>query len=58
MTKKKKLPPILRHYKAAIIYTCPIRGKITEIREIPVYGTGEDWMDRPDVITLDDLTND
>jgi len=58
MAKKKKLPPIIRKYKAKITYICPVRGEVTETKEIPVYGTGEDWIDHPDIIKLEDLTND
>lgn len=58
MARLKKKPSIVRTYMAAIVYTCPVRGEITEIREIAVYGTGEEWIDNPiNIVNLDEITN-
>jgi len=56
MARLKKKPTIIRTYTAAIVYICPVRGEITEIREINVYGTGEDWIDSSlPIVSLDEI---
>jgi hypothetical protein len=46
----------VRKYNDIITYTCPVRGEVNEEREILVYGTGEDWIDNKNTISLDDIT--
>ena len=56
MTRSKKKPPIVKRYKDTISYRCPIRGDVNEEREIIVYGTGEEWIDEKNTISLKDIT--
>lgn len=56
MARLKKKPIIVKKYKDTITYICPVRGEVSEEREIIVYGTGEDWLDEKETVSLEEIT--
>lgn len=56
MTRLKKKPKVVRKYKSTITFTCPVRGEVSEEKEIIVYGTGEDWLDDKETVDLEKIT--
>lgn len=57
MARLKKKPTVVRKYKDTITYICPARGEVSEEKEIIVYGTGEDWLDKKETVDLEEITN-
>jgi len=56
MTRLKKKQIVVKKYKDVITYICPVRGEVNELREIVVYGTGEDWLDEKETVDLEEIT--
>ena len=50
----KKIP-ILRTYKDTITYICPVRGEVSEEREITVYGTIYDLDKDVELVPIDKI---
>ena len=56
MARSKKKQAVVRKYKDIISYMCPVRGTVTEEKEIIVYGIGE-IPDDNEFVNLEEITN-
>lgn len=56
MHLKKSKSKIIKRYHDIISWVCPIRGKVSEEREIIVYGASKDFINDNEIVSLEEIT--
>ncbi len=51
----KKKQVVVRKYKDIFTYICPVRGEVSEEKEILVYGT-DNQLDEEETVNLEEIT--